>query len=55
MAKQILNASEVDPNKILPIKYDWARMHYKAGVANNWVPEEIPMQQDIELWKMLAV
>jgi ribonucleoside-diphosphate reductase beta chain len=51
MAKQILNASEVDPNKILPIKYDWARMHYKSGVANNWVPDEIPMQQDIELWK----
>ncbi len=49
--KQILNASEIDPNKILPIKYEWARTHYKAGVANNWVPEEIPMQQDIELWK----
>lgn len=49
--KRILNASEVDPNKILPIKYEWARTHYKAGVANNWVPEEIPMQQDIELWK----
>jgi len=49
--KQILNASEVDPNKILPIKYDWARIHYKSGVANNWVPEEIPMQDDIELWK----
>lgn len=49
--KKILNASEVDPNKILPIKYEWARTHYKSGVANNWVPEEIPMQQDIELWK----
>jgi len=49
--KKILNASEVDPNKILPTKYEWARAHYKSGVANNWVPEEIPMQQDIELWK----
>ncbi|MCL5427773.1 MAG: ribonucleotide-diphosphate reductase subunit beta [Candidatus Marsarchaeota archaeon] len=49
--KQMLNASEVDPNKILPIKYEWARAHYKSGVNNNWVPEEIPMQQDIELWK----
>ncbi len=47
----MLNASEVDPNKILPIKYEWARTHYKNGVNNNWVPEEIPMQQDIELWK----
>ena len=49
--KQILNSSETDPNKILPIKYPWAREYYKNGVANNWVPEEIPMQQDIELWK----
>jgi len=33
------------------MQYPWARQHYKNGVANNWVPEEIPMQQDIELWK----
>src|ERR1700733_14404252 len=51
MKKQIINNSETDPNKILPIKYAWARSYYKTGVANNWVPEEIPMQQDIELWK----
>ena len=27
-----------DPNKILPIDYDWAREYYEDGVANNWVP-----------------
>ncbi len=31
--------------------YMWARQHYKDGVANNWTPEEIPMQDDIEQWK----
>lgn len=51
MAKGILNNPTTDPNKILPIHYPWARQHYKDGVANNWVPEEIPMQDDIELWK----
>ena len=51
MKKQILNNSEVDPNKILPMKYQWARAHYITGVANNWVPSEVPMQQDVELWK----
>jgi len=51
MTKQILNNSDTDPNKILPIKYPWARAHYKKGVANNWTPEEIPMQDDVELWK----
>ncbi len=51
MKKQIINAPETDPNKILPIKYPWARAYYKAGVANNWVPDEIPMQHDVETWK----
>lgn len=47
----ILNNSTVDPNKILPMRYTWAREYYKQGVNNNWTPEEVPMQNDIELWK----
>lgn len=47
----ILNNSTTDPNKILPMKYKWAREHYKKGVNNNWTPEEVPMMSDIELWK----
>ena len=47
----ILNNSTVDPNKILPMKYKWARKHYKNGVNNNWTPEEVAMMDDIELWK----
>lgn len=47
----IINNSTTDPNKILPMKYKWAREHYKAGVNNNWTPEETSMQLDIELWK----
>ena len=51
----ILNGSKTDPNKILPMKYLWARQHYKAGVANNWTPEEVSMQKDIEQWKSTKV
>ena len=47
----IVNSSKTDPNKILPMKYKWARGHYKNGVANNWTPEVVSMQQDIEQWK----
>jgi ribonucleoside-diphosphate reductase beta chain len=47
----IINNSKTDPNKILPMKYLWARQHYKDGVANNWTPEEVPMQDDVEQWK----
>jgi ribonucleoside-diphosphate reductase beta chain len=49
--KRIINNSSTDPNKILPMSYPWARVHYKTGVQNNWVPEEVSMQLDIELWK----
>lgn len=47
----IINNSKTDPNKILPMTYHWARQHYKTGVNNNWTPEEIPMQKDVEQWK----
>lgn len=49
--KKILNCNTTDPNAILPIKYNWAREHYKSGVNNNWVPEEVNMQKDVEQWK----
>lgn len=49
--KSIINNSTVDPNKILPMTYTWAREYYKGGVANNWTPEEISMQQDVEQWR----
>lgn len=51
----ILNDRKTDPNKILPIKYPWARQYYKDGVANNWTPEEVSMQKDVEQWKALNV
>ena len=47
----IINSSKTDPNKILPITYPWAREYYKSGVANNWTPEEVSMQKDVEQWK----
>ncbi|MBI5224597.1 ribonucleotide-diphosphate reductase subunit beta [Candidatus Micrarchaeota archaeon] len=51
----IINDSITDPNKILPMKYLWARQHYKDGVNNNWTPEEVSMQKDVEQWKSNAV
>jgi ribonucleoside-diphosphate reductase beta chain len=47
----IINNPKTDPNKILPMKYIWAREHYKTGVSNNWSPEEVSMQKDVEQWK----
>ena len=35
----------------MPLKYTWAWEHYLNGCANNWMPTEVSMQRDIELWK----
>src|SRR6056297_2541703 len=46
----IIDDDKTDPNKILPIEYDWAREYYRAGIDNNWVPEKIPMGEDATQW-----
>ena len=49
--KRLLNCRCVDVNQLMPLKYKWAWEHYLNGCANNWLPTEVPMQKDIELWK----
>lgn len=49
--RKILDMNSTDPLKLLPMKYRWAYEHYKTGASNNWVPEEVPMMSDCELWK----
>ena len=49
--KRLINNTRVDVNQLCPIKYDWAWEHYINGCANHWMPTEVSMQKDIELWK----
>lgn len=49
--KRLINCQAVDVNQIWPIKYHWAWEHYLNGCANHWMPNEVPMQRDIELWR----
>lgn len=49
--KRIINCNAVDVNQLMPLKYKWAWEHYLNGCANNWLPTEVPMAKDIELWK----
>src|ERR1700733_1740460 len=49
--KRLLNCKAVDVNQLMPLKYKWAWEHYLNGCANHWMPTEVPMQKDIELWK----
>ena len=49
--KRLVNCRQVDVNQLMPLKYTWAWDYYTKGCANHWMPNEIPMQRDIELWK----
>lgn len=49
--KRLVNCKKVDVNQLMPLKYKWAWEHYLNGCANNWLPTEVPMSKDIELWK----
>lgn len=49
--KRLINCNTVDVNQLMPLKYHWAWEHYLNGCANNWMPTEVPMSKDIELWK----
>jgi ribonucleoside-diphosphate reductase beta chain len=49
--KRLINNSQVDVNQLMPIKYKWAWEHYINGCANHWMPTEVPMTRDIEIWR----
>jgi ribonucleoside-diphosphate reductase beta chain len=49
--KRLINCKAVDVNQLMPLKYKWAWEHYLNACNNNWLPTEVPMAKDIELWK----
>src|SRR5205814_9283729 len=48
--KRIING-QTDVNQLVPFKYKWAWEKYLAACANHWMPQEINMSRDIQLWK----
>ncbi len=48
--KQMINC-RADVNQLVPFKYKWAWQKYLDGCANHWMPQEINMNADIQLWK----
>lgn len=48
--KRIINGS-TDVNQLVPFQHKWAWDKYLSQCANNWMPQEVNMNRDIELWK----
>ena len=49
--KRLINCSQVDVNQLMPLKYHWSWEHYLNGCANHWMPTEVGMTKDIEMWR----
>lgn len=49
--KRLINCNAVDVNQLMPLKYKWAWEHYLNGCANHWMPTEVAMGKDNEMWK----
>ncbi|MEC9094652.1 MAG: ribonucleotide-diphosphate reductase subunit beta, partial [Planctomycetota bacterium] len=50
LEKRLINCRQVDVNQLMPLKYNWAWEHYVNGCSNHWMPTEVSMNKDIELW-----
>jgi ribonucleoside-diphosphate reductase beta chain len=49
--RRIINGEDADVIQLYPMKHTFAWEAYLAANANHWLPTEIAMQDDIELWK----
>ena len=49
--KSLLNSTPVMVNQLMPLSHPWAWEHYLNGCANHWMPNEVPMTKDIEIWR----
>ena len=48
--KMMINC-RADLNQLVPFKYKWAWEKYLVGCANHWMPNEVNMTSDIDLWR----
>jgi ribonucleoside-diphosphate reductase beta chain len=48
--KKMINC-RADLNQLVPFKYDWAWQKYLDACSNHWMPQEINMAADVQLWK----
>lgn len=49
--RRVINGFEADVIQLYPMKHRFAWEYYLQANQNHWLPTEISMQLDIELWK----
>lgn len=49
-AKRVINGRNSPEFNVMPLKYKWAYELYRDMEANHWLPQEVPMFDDIQQW-----
>ena len=49
-AKRVINGRNSPEFNVMPLKYRWAYDLYRDMEANHWLPQEVPMYDDIQQW-----
>jgi ribonucleoside-diphosphate reductase beta chain len=49
--RRVINGLEADVIQLYPMKHKFAWEYYNNANSNHWLPTEISMQLDIEMWK----
>ncbi|MDF2549972.1 MAG: response regulator SirA [Chlamydiales bacterium] len=50
-AKRVINGRNSSEFNVMPLKYKWAYELYRDMEANHWLPQEVPMYDDIQQWE----
>ena len=48
--KKVINGRNSPEFNVMPLKYKWAYDLYRDMEANHWLPQEVPMFDDVQQW-----
>ncbi len=49
--RRVINGFDDGLMQVSPLKHPWAYEIFNTMIQNTWVPQEIPMQQDVSMWE----
>ena len=48
--RRVINGADDGLMQVSPLKHPWAYEIFLDTIKNNWVPQEVPLQKDVEMW-----
>lgn len=49
--RRVINGQDDGSMQVSPLKHPWANDIFQTMLQNNWVPQEVPLGEDVEQWR----